>query len=56
MPSEHTDVILFAAEKIKPNETFNFLMLRALLRSGGIERDTSKFKNIYADGIDYFKL
>ena len=38
------------------NKAFGFVMSRTLLRSRSRETVTNKFKNMYADGINYFKL
>ena len=38
------------------NEVFGFLNPHALLRSENIEEDMNKFKNIYADGVNFFEL
>ena len=38
------------------NEVFGFLNPHALLRSENIEEDINKFKNIYADDVNFFEL
>ena len=38
------------------NEAFSFLNPHALLRSENIEEDMNKFKNIYADDVNFFEL
>ena len=38
------------------NEVFGFLNLHALLRSENIEKDMKKFKNIYADDVNFSEL
>ena len=35
------------------NEIFGFLNLHALLRTKNIEEDMNKFKNMYADDINF---
>ena len=38
------------------NEVFGFVNPHALLRSENIEEDTNKFKNIYADDVNFSEL
>ena len=38
------------------NEVFGFLNYNALLRSENIEEDMNKFKNIYADDVNFSEL